>query len=108
MPFEPPKEEQEDWMINDDTLEKQVYALNEYFINFFKGASLGVGAIPFGADNSNHVCQICKSTNHIATMCPCIGNMKLKCANCGLPHKMELCGMRRGYYSSVGHTKNMC
>jgi hypothetical protein len=37
-PFEPPKEEQEDWMISDETLEKQVFAFNEYSINFFKGA----------------------------------------------------------------------
>jgi hypothetical protein len=38
MRFEPPKEEQEDQMISDETLEKQVFSLNESFINFFKGA----------------------------------------------------------------------
>jgi hypothetical protein len=33
-------------MHNDTTLDKQVTTLNESFVNFFKGLSFGVGAIP--------------------------------------------------------------
>lgn len=95
-------------MISDDTLEKQVFSLNESFINCFKGASLEVEAISYGTNNSNHVCQIYKFTNRIATMCPHIGDMKPKCAKCGIPHKMELCGVRCGYCSCMGHTRDMC
>ncbi len=44
--FEPLKEEQEEGMHNDTLLEKQVSTLNESFINFLKGTSFVVGAIP--------------------------------------------------------------
>jgi hypothetical protein len=33
-------------MHSDTTLGKQVITLNESFVNFFKGSSFGVGAIP--------------------------------------------------------------
>ncbi len=39
-------------MHNDTLLEKQVSALNESFIDFFKGTSSNVGAIPPGANSS--------------------------------------------------------
>jgi len=52
IPFEPFKEEQEEGMHNDTLLEKQVSALNESFIDFFKGTSFNVGAIPPGANSS--------------------------------------------------------
>jgi hypothetical protein len=36
-PFEPPKEKQKDWMISDETLEKQVFAFTNLPL-IFKGA----------------------------------------------------------------------
>jgi len=47
-PFEPLKEEHEKNMHNDTMLEKQVIVLNGSFINFIKGSSSSVGAIPSG------------------------------------------------------------
>lgn len=104
-PFEPFKEEQEEGMSINTVLEKQVTTINESFINFFKGASLGAGN-PFPRANSFSVCQICKSNDHIATMCPHIGNLKPKCVKCGLPHKTKICGVKCGYYFSMGHIKD--
>jgi hypothetical protein len=94
-------------MHNDTLLEKQVFALNESFINFFKGASSVVGAIPLGA-NSSTMCQICRANDHIAITCMCMGNMKPKCVKCGLPHKTKNCGVKCGYCSGMGHTENKC
>jgi hypothetical protein len=89
------------------TIEKQIIALNESFINFFKGTSSSVGN-PYSKASSSSVCQICKSSDHIATMCPYIGNMKLKCAKCGLPHKMENCRVKCGYCYGMRHIENKC
>ncbi len=41
-------------------------------------------------------------------MCPHIGNLKPKCVKCGLPHKTKNYGVKCGYYSSMGHTKDKC
>jgi len=56
-PFEPLKEEREEGT-EDDTVEKQVAALNSTLINFFKGN----GQAPTSASSSSNVlgvCQIC-------------------------------------------------
>jgi hypothetical protein len=105
--FEPLREKQEEDMSIDITLNKQVTALNESFINVSKGTSSSVRNPSPGA-NSSSVCKICKSSDHIATMCPRIGDLKPKCVKCRLPHKMENCGVKCGYYSSMGHTKDKC
>jgi hypothetical protein len=52
IPFAPFKEEQEEGMHNDTLLEKQMSTLNESFINFFKGTSFVVRAVPLRVNNS--------------------------------------------------------
>jgi len=54
------------------------------------------------------MCQICKANDHIATICPRIGDLKPKCVKCDLPHKMDNCGVKCGYYFGMGHTKDIC
>lgn len=54
------------------------------------------------------MCQICKANDHIVITCPCIGDLKPKCVKCGLPQKMENCGMKCGYYFGMGHIKDKC
>jgi hypothetical protein len=39
-------------MHNDTLLEKKMFALNESFINFFKGTSSIAGAVPLGVNSS--------------------------------------------------------
>ncbi len=69
MPVEPLKEEHEEGMNNDTSLEIQVTTLNESFINFFKGFLFGVRAIAL-VTNGFTMCQICKSTYHITIAYP--------------------------------------
>jgi hypothetical protein len=106
-PFEPLKEEHEEGMHNDTMLEKQVNAFNESFINFFKGSSFVDGVSPLRTINST-MCQIYKANDHIITTCPCIGDLKPKCVECGLPQKMENCGMKCGTYFGMGHIEDKC
>ncbi len=54
------------------------------------------------------MCQICKSNDHIATMCQHVGNLKPKCVKCGLPHKIENCGVKCGYCYGMGHIEDKC
>jgi hypothetical protein len=87
-PFELFKEEQKEGMHDDTLLEKQVFALNESFINFFKGTSFVDGTIPLGV-NSSTMCQICKASDQITIICLHIRDLKPKCARCGLStHKI--------------------
>jgi hypothetical protein len=66
-PYEPLKEEQEEGT-SETIMEKQVTALNNTFINFFKGTihnpEATFSSTVFGG------CQICKRGDHLATTCP--------------------------------------
>ncbi len=81
-----------EWMV----VEKQVNVLNESLIIFFK-----IGPI---WTNSSLTCQICNSMEHVATMCSTIGDLKPKCGNYGLLHRIENWGVRCGYCLIMGHT----
>ncbi len=105
IPFEPLKEKEEERVHIDMMLEKRVNVLSESFIKFLKGSLFIVGASPSKVDNST-MCQICKASDHIATTCLRIGDLKLKCVKCGLPYKMENCGVKCGYCASMGHMKD--
>jgi len=59
-------------MHNDTLLEKQVFVLNESFINFFKRTSFVVGAHHQELASST-ICQICRASDHIAITCSRIG-----------------------------------
>jgi len=65
-PFEPLKEEQEQGT-KETIMEKQVTALNETLVNFFKGTVCN----PEASSSSSVIggCQICKGGDHLATTC---------------------------------------
>jgi hypothetical protein len=90
-PYEPLREEQEE-DTSESTVEKQVIALNNTFINFFKGNShdsaSSSSSIAFGG------CQLCKGKDHMATTCPRLNEARPKCAKCNLPHRIENCGVK--------------
>jgi hypothetical protein len=47
--------------------------------------------------------------DQITITCMCIRDVKPKCARCSLStHKIENHGVKCGYYSSMGHTKDRC
>jgi hypothetical protein len=78
-PFEPLKEDREEGT-EENTMDKQVAALNSTLINFFKGN----GPIPAPASSSNvlGVRQICQAGDHRATTCPKLNDARPKCAKC--------------------------
>jgi hypothetical protein len=54
------------------------------------------------------MCQICNLIDHVATICSKIKDLKPKCGKWGLPHRTIICGLKCGYYTRMGHTKNKC
>jgi len=105
-PFEPLKEEREEGT-EDNTVEKQVVALNSTLINFFKGN----GQAPVSASSSSNVlgvCQICQARDHKTTDCPRHHDARPKCAKCGMPHKTENCGVECTFCTSLGHSEDRC
>jgi hypothetical protein len=104
-PFEPLKEEQEEGT-EDNTMEKQVAALNSTLINFFKG----IGPTPASTSSSNvlGVCQICQVGDHKATTCPRLNEARPKCAKCNMPHRTENCGIKCTFCTGLGHSEDRC
>jgi len=104
-PYEPLKEQQEEGT-SETMMEKQVTALNNTFINFFKGIVHNLEASPsptvFGG------CQICKGGDHLATTCPRLNEPRPKCAKCSMPHRIENCGIKCTFYTCLGHSKDRC
>jgi hypothetical protein len=87
-------------------MEKQVTALNNTLMNFFKGAVLNLEA-----SSSSTVfggCQICKGGDYMATTCPRLNEARSKCAKCKMPHRTENCGIKCSFYSRLGHSEDWC
>ncbi len=87
-------------------MEKQVIALNNTLINFFKGTvhnlETSSSFTVFGG------CQICKGGDHLATTCPRLNEARPKCAKCGMPHKTKNCGIKCAFCSGLGHSEDRC
>ncbi len=104
-PFQPLKEEQEEG-IAETTMEKQVNAFNDSLINFMKGNV----SRPTTSSSSTLFtrCQICKEGDHTATACPRRNEPRPKCAKCGMPHRMENCGVKCSFCTGLGHSEDKC
>ncbi len=104
-PYEPPKEEQEEGSAQ-TIMEKQVTALNNTLINFFKGAVPN----PVASSSSTAFggCQICRGGDHMATTCPRLNEARPKCAKCKMPHRTENCGIKCSFCSGLGHSEDRC
>jgi len=85
-PYEPLREEQEE-EISEGKVERQVKALNNALIYFFKGNARN----PACSFSSSVVeeCQICKKGDHLATTCPRLNEARLRYAKCNMLHRME-------------------
>jgi hypothetical protein len=103
--YEPFREEQEE-ETSKNNVEKQVTAMNNTLINFFKGAAsnpeASSSATVFGG------CQICKGKDHMATNCPRLNEARPKCAKCKLLHRTKNCGMKCSFCSGLGHSEDQC
>jgi hypothetical protein len=87
-------------------MEKQVIALNETLINFFKG----IVRNPEASSPSTVIggCQICKGGDHLATTCPRLNETRPKCAKCSMPHRTENCGIKCTFCTGLGHSEDRC
>jgi hypothetical protein len=104
-PFEPLKEEQDEG-IEETMMEKQVTALNNTLVNFFKRD------VPNSVASSSNImssgCQLCKGGDHIATACPRLNEARPKCAKCNMPHRTENCGIKCSFCAGLGHSEDRC
>jgi hypothetical protein len=102
IPYEPLKEEQKEES-SQTIMEKQVTALNNTLINFFKGVvpnpEASSSSTVFGG------CQICKGGDHMATTCPRLNEARPKCAKCKMPHRTENYGIKCSFCSGLGHLR---
>ncbi len=103
--YEPLRKEQEE-ETSKNMMEKQVTALNNTLINFFKGKvhnpEASSSSTMFGG------CQICKGGDHLATTCPRLNEARPKCAKCGKTHRTENCGIKCTFCSGLGHSEDRC
>ncbi len=83
-------------------------AINDSLINAFKQGTLSSHEVKSPNANTSSMCQICNLVDHVATICPKITDLKPKSGKWGLPQRIVNCGLRCGYYTSMGHTKNKC
>ncbi len=87
-------------------MEKQVNALNNTLINFFKGNAHD----PTSSSSSNVFgrCQICRGGDHMAITCPRLNEAWPKCAKCNMPHRTKICGIKCAFYAGLGHSEDRC
>jgi hypothetical protein len=87
-------------------MEKQVIALNNTLINFFKGTihnpKASFSSTMFGG------CQICKGGDRLATTCPRLNEPWPKCAKCDMPQRIENCGIKCTFCVSLSHFEDRC
>jgi hypothetical protein len=89
----------------DVVVEKQVNALKESLVSFFKqGITTGHG-MWFSSARIAFICHICNLGDHAVSICPRIKYLKSKCGKCDLPLSIENCDLRYDYYNGMGHTE---
>jgi hypothetical protein len=104
-PYEPLREEQEE-ETSESNVEKQVNALNNTLINFFKG-----NAHDTTSSSSSNVfggCHICRGGDHMATTCPRLNEARPKCAKCNMLYRIKNCGIKCTFCAKLGHSEDRC
>jgi len=105
IPYEPLKEEQKEGA-SKTIMEKQVTALNNTLIIFFKGTvhnpEASSSSIVFGG------CQICIGGDHLVTTCPRLNELRPKCAKCGMLQRIDNCGIKCTFCTGLGHSEDKC
>jgi hypothetical protein len=102
-PYEPLREEQEEEAL-ENNMEKQVDALKNALINFFKGNALNPE--PSSYSTMSEECQICGARGHIATSCPRLNEARLNYAECNMPHRTEGGEIKSTYCAGLEHSED--
>jgi predicted aspartyl protease len=87
-------------------VEKQVTALNNTLINFFKGNSHDSAST--SSSTAFGGCQLCKGKDHMATACPRLNEAQPKCVKCNMSHRTENCGVKCTLCTGLGHSEDKC
>ncbi len=101
-PYEPLREEQ-DKETSESNTEKQVNALNNALINFFKENAINPASS--SCSTMFEGCQICRR-DHVDTTCPRLNEARLKYAKCNMPHRIGNSGSKHTFCAELGHSKD--
>ncbi len=102
-PYEPLREEQEE-ETSESNMEKQVNALNNTFINFFRENVLNPASSSYSIMFEG--CQICRRRDHVATTCPRLNEAQLRYAKCNMPHWTANSGSEHTFCAELGHSED--
>jgi hypothetical protein len=109
IPYGPMKEEPDENMSGESTIDRQFHVLNQTFINFFGNGTNGK-ARPSSTFivNTNNCCQLCRSEKHIASACPKLVHTRPKCDKCGGGQKVDNCGLKCYFCLGLRHVEKKC
>jgi hypothetical protein len=102
-PYEPLREEQEE-ETSESNMEKQVNALNNALINFFREDVLNPASSSYSTMFEG--CQIYRRRDHVATTCPRLNEAWLRFAKCNMPHRIKNSGSEHTFCVELGHSKD--
>jgi len=107
-PYKPMKEEQDERVFGESTMDHQLHVLNETLVNFFGKEIDGKVGLSTTFSTTNNHCQLCRSEEHMASTCPKLIDTRPKCAKCGGGHKIDNCGLKCSFCFGLKHMENWC
>jgi hypothetical protein len=102
-PYEPLREEQKE-ETSESNMEKQVNALNNALINFFREDVLNPASSSYSTMFEG--CQICRRRDHVATTCLRLNEARLRYTKCNMPHRTENSGSEHTFCAELGHSED--
>jgi len=92
-PYDSLREEKDEDVTGESSMDKQFSMLNETLIHFFResGSRNGASASSFGNASK---CQLCQVEDHTTVACQKHNDMRPKCSKCGGGHRAKNYGIR--------------
>jgi hypothetical protein len=106
-PYDPLREEKDEDVIGESSIDKQLSMLNETLIHFLRESGNRNGA-SVSSSGSTSRCQLCQAEDHIAVACPKHNDMWPKCNKCGTGHRTKNCGIRCSFCNGLRHSEDHC
>ncbi len=105
-PYDPLREDKDEDVTGESSIDKQLLMLSETLIHFFRESCSRSGA-SFNSSGSASRCQLCQAKDHTAVACLKHNDMWPKCGKCG-GHSAENSGIRCSFYNGMGHSEDRC